>query len=242
LKIKRPFYFGLALLGLLSAILHLPAVALEIPLDRTTPSAGTGGGAVQVGYVDIEKVFAEHPLTRRYRAGFSDEVNKRKKEISEIESQISALEKVIVSSTTEISLLQGEVDSMKARLAATELTSLSTATVSGDVPAATAPALTDPAITAKEAAIKAKEAGVESIRGEIAKKRSEIPERIRLTKADLARLEEKQSAEVLADIYYLLEKVASEEGLTIIFDKDNILFGQSAKDVTQKVIDRLQGR
>jgi len=58
----------------------------------------------------------------------------------------------------------------------------------------------------------------------------------------MVKLEASNTQDVLSDIYKMLEKIAVEENLTIVVDKNNVLYGQASQDLTEKLRDRMRGR
>jgi len=246
--IKSMFICSALCAGLLSSL-----YALEIPLD--------GGGVINgkqattnIGYVDMEKIFAEHPMTKRMQDDFQAEIDKRRKEIKDMEGSIADLQRVIVSSSSEITQIKAEIDTLKTKAAVQQTmaaaqqamaVSGSTSTSSQSLPPAIVGVSTasyQSQIDSKENDIRAKETGIEAMKQDIAKKKEEIAKQVRQNKDDLVRLEEKQTNSVLTDLYRVLEKIASEENITIIIDKNNVLYGQPGQDLTAKVRERLQGR
>ena len=58
--------------------------------------------------------------------------------------------------------------------------------------------------------------------------------------ADLRVLEKHRVKLLLGKIYDVVQEVAKDEGLSVVEDKKNILFGQDAVDLTDKVLARLK--
>ena len=232
------------------------ASAVEIPLGMTGTliySSGTvpsmQGTAGAIGYVDIDRVFREHPLTRRSRDEFKQEVEKRRKAIDAMQQSIADTEKTVLSSTTIMDQERAEVESLRSQPsqapAKPQPLSLSTteyATIFPDIAQSTSAAVSPDIIRSKETSIKTKEADLEKMKGDLAAMKADIAIRLQKDKEDLTRLEEKQTSDVMADIYYVLEKIAKEENITVVFDKNNILYGQSVQDITDKTLERLKGR
>jgi len=97
------------------ALLPLCAFAVTIPLDNSavsSPAAGKntiGNGTNGIGYVDIEKVFNEHPLCKRSHEAFDAEAVKRKTELKTLENEIADFQRIIVSSTTQLDVLRSNL-------------------------------------------------------------------------------------------------------------------------------------
>ena len=230
--------------------------AVTIPLDgavvngsgqnNTTKNSSSGGG---IAYVDIELIFNEHPMTARLKGDFETEVEKRKKEFSTIESSMSMIQDVIVSSSAEITKLKAEIVQVKKAIdeknqapktmilpGTTNVVAISPAVSSSTVKA-------DPAVIAiDEEIIKERESSIAVLKDKYAGKKRELEERTKSNKDELVKLETTNSQAVIEDIYKVLGKIAIEEGLTIVVDKNNVLYGQASLDLTQKVRDRMRGR
>lgn len=237
------------------------AVAVEIPLDRGVISGGQQSGAA-IAYLDIDRIFENHPMTKRLKEEFEIDVQKRKDDIQLINNDINTLQAIIVSSTTLINhdkiALAILTSTQSAAPSITEpigqetepaLTGEGTTAVSGDatVEAKTAPEVVkSTAAAAKilelETRIKYNEESLLPIKADIEKKKLEIARLIKTNRDELAKSEEKQTYKVLADIYNILRKIAEDENLSIIIDKNNVLYGQPGQDITDKVLERLQGR
>ncbi|OGR98002.1 MAG: hypothetical protein A2902_00250 [Elusimicrobia bacterium RIFCSPLOWO2_01_FULL_64_13] len=77
----------------------------------------------------------------------------------------------------------------------------------------------------KEALLRQKEADLEAYVG--------------AAEEEVKRIQEGKTMTLMARIYRSLEDIAVKEGYSIIVDKDTILYGDGASDVTQNVIWRL---
>jgi Skp family chaperone for outer membrane proteins len=241
------------LILLLAGFLSPEVFAIQIPLDMHATTEGKAA-PVNIGYVDMEKLFAAHPMTRRYKEEFTSEVSRRKKELSDKETQLSGYETAISTTSAEIARIGVEVDIIKKYSTAASTTTaqtfapstgsavapaLSTGTAASVVPA---PTTTETALQTKEAAVQQLNTLVQISREQSTALRDEISRMYKNNKEELALLERQQSEKVLTDIYHVIEKLAIEEHLSIIMDKNNILYGQMVKDVTNDVLERLQGR
>jgi Skp family chaperone for outer membrane proteins len=224
----------------------LLSFSVEIPLDKH-PEAVTNTtqqGSANIGYVDIDKVFAEHPMTKRLKDEFCITADKKKSELRSIQMEIGRLEQIIVSSTTIVNRSKEEILILKnagSKIAPPVVQSTST---SRQVIQSTASAkpLSLQEMAEKERSIPEMEKGIEELRKKIEAKKLEVPKMLESEKECLTKLEEDQTNSVLADIYSVLEKVAEEEDVTIIIDKNQLLYGKSVRDLTEKVLDRLRGR
>ena len=57
----------------------------------------------------------------------------------------------------------------------------------------------------------------------------------------LLELENRRSEILLGKIYTVIQEVARENGVGVVVDKNQILFGQNSVDLTEKVIKKLEG-
>jgi Skp family chaperone for outer membrane proteins len=212
---------------------------VEIPLDRSAFSTETSTGIAPtaVAYVDMQKVFSEHPLTKRYQDEFKADVEKRKKEIDDLENQIAALNKIIIASTTVLGQAQADIQTLKSAPLATGTTA-----AFGNQQSSPTVCVAPAALAAKQNEAKAMGDDIDKMRQQMKEKREEINTKITQGKEELTRLEERQTADVLADLYRIFERISREQNITLIFDKTNILYGRDARDMTTEVLDRLRGR
>lgn len=254
--------------------------SIEIPLDGNTvigQNNSNGNGKNSIGYVDIERAFNEHPMRKRMISEFNSEVEKRKKYFADTEAVIADMERIVVSSTTQIDQIKKEIEMSKKTVSITETKKILLPGTTSYIPAAnfesaavtnvnlstsiiTTPAVPTETITSfnrvqvstysltpaeianREKDINNIENGISAMKKDILKKREELNTIIKDNKNELIKLEEKQTETVMADLYSLFEKIAKEENLVIILDKNNVLYGHQVHDITDKVIERLQGR
>ncbi|MCX5778099.1 MAG: OmpH family outer membrane protein [Elusimicrobia bacterium] len=237
---------------LVLAIGSSSGMAVDISLDPAGGTSAVNGQspAVSIGYVDMDAVFAQHPMTKRLKEEFLAEVDKRKREIGTLQAAADALHQVIISSQTDINQEKSAVALMRATVGANAAGS-GTVVVSTAVPAqqppltlgvSTQPVTSAETIAAKEKIIKDNETTVAAIQQDYEKQIQDISKRIKQNKEDLIKLEEKNTAAVLSDLYAIVQKMADAEGMGVIFDKNSMLCGQTCKDMTPKVLERLKGR
>ncbi len=72
---------------------------------------------------------------------------------------------------------------------------------------------------------------------EIEKKIYELKERY---DAEISEIARKENIEVFKKIYQAIEEVAKKEGISIVVDKRNILFGMKSIDLTDRVIEKME--
>jgi len=251
-RIAKRTIFLIAALTLWPPAARLGAV--EISLNGFVVKGNQSSSSI--GYVDIEKIFANHPLTKRLQEDFNAEADKRKQAMSDLQKAINDMQSSVKSSSTLVTQMKIELENMKSNLnsPATQQFTLAAGTSapvavstaaanSVAVSSATAkPPVDAAAIAAKEKLVKDDEAGIANMRLAITKKEQDLCDFTDKCKKDMVDLEKKQTDEVLADIYGILEKITVEENLSMIVDKTNVLYGHPAQDYTDRVLERLQGR
>jgi len=108
--------------GIIAQIIPAALSAIEIPLDGAVVAPGQAKdnnvkySAAGIAYVDIEMIFNEHPMTARLKHEFEATVEVKKKELSDMESQINDMKNVIISTSTQIDKLKIHVELMKTAL------------------------------------------------------------------------------------------------------------------------------
>lgn len=212
--------------------------AVQIPLDHVSVNEDGTQAQGAIGYVDIDRVFREHPQTERSQAEFSAEVDKRRATAAERQKSLDTLIQVRQSSETIRQQAQDQLAAMRS--------SRDTAVAaSGDgtaVQVSSTAVLDIVAVKAKENEIAALDASLAIMREDIEKLKTEIHAQAEQDRAYLQEWEEKRTNEVLGDLYDILQDIATTEHITIIFDKTNILYGQGARDISDLVRERMKGR
>src|SRR3989339_1620149 len=88
--------------------------AMEIPLDGRAQSTENGAAAAEnFAYLDIERIFAEHPMTARFKEEFQRELDKRKSELGTMENEVAALQNIVISTGTEITKARIQIELLK---------------------------------------------------------------------------------------------------------------------------------
>lgn len=230
--------------------------AMEIPLE------GFGKAAV-VAYVNMHKVFEAFPETEKARADLNliiaekqQDITAKKEEISTLKAQIDFLKKQMgaVNPSTAPKAIS---ESPKPALAPDSVTSLTSLTLPEGSPlkflfsppaeststaqdpnkvsystfAASAPQIL-PGIPSPGPSLMGKEA-------ELSKKESELEVFIGLAEQEIRNMEEGKSMTVMARIYRTLEDISNRQGYSVVLDKSDILYGESAIDITDQLIQKL---
>lgn len=241
---KKQFVILLSCIALCAASLN----AVEISLDNFKVEGSKSSS--NIGYVDMDKIFQSHPLTKRLQDDFAAEADKRKKVIDEAQKDISETERIISSSSTITIQVKIELDALRINFAQLQAQPAVQPVAASTEAAAAVSVSTEPAkpvidaamVAAKENELKEIEKGIEAMKKDLEKKRYELGKLIERNRKDLEELEEKHTASVLQDLYDILEKITVEENLSMIVDKNNVLYGHPGQEYTDKVLERLRGR
>ncbi|MCK9582592.1 MAG: OmpH family outer membrane protein [Endomicrobiales bacterium] len=197
----------------------------------------------KIAYVDMERAFVEHPLSSRSKEEFTVEVEKRKDELLAMENELLKLQSNLVAKEAEIKDAQDKMNLLSTESPVIESTSsLSSIRASTSTASSLSSEKMTELLKSTEEEVKIKQSEYNAISINIEKKRAEIADKNKKNKDELCTLEECKSAEVLKDIFQIINKVAQDEGISMIIDKNDILFAQPYQDITDKVLDRMRGR
>jgi len=259
---------------LLCAFCAARTCALELALEENRAETGT------IGYVDLERVFVEHPETLKAKENFQKDLSFREKYINGRKEEIFALRAELEKLRRELETLRSLAgcEVLPSTAAATGQTppqpltycpdpplppypfemveeAVSTAAVAGPVPYADLALVrrTEPVLSAgqtgQEALLRAlapltpvaeMETNITERMQELKDKEAALTQYKKTAEQDLLKLENSRTRYILGKIYIIMKDLADEEGLSVVVDKKNILFGQRAVDLTDKLLERLR--
>ena len=229
--------------AVLAAWFSLPAGAVQVSLEENKAERGT------VGYVDMQAIFRAFPETKRAKESFEaavrqaeDQVNLRKSELISLRGELAdfkmqrafmARAPIVAASTAPAAGLPAApsplpaapgIQASTAAATAAALVRASTAAVRAAAPDPLADM--DKKIAEKSAALDKKEADFKDYQARIEK--------------NLLDLESRKTEYLLGKIYAAVQQAAKDEGVSVVVDKSQILFGPKAVDLTQKVLEKLK--
>ena len=250
------------LIFLLLALAPMEAPALELLLEENRGESGT------IGYVDIDRVFKEYSGTTGAREEFiseikkkEDSVNGRKAAIFTLKAELAKLRQEREFALTLPSLLETQRSVAEAAAARTAppppqvSTETAGAAVSTAAPAALPQGLPgmdgiDMPGVAKvpvnhfkfsvSTAVPEIDAALARKEDDLRQKEEELRVFQRMAERELLEYESRKSEILLGRIYVALKELAVKEEVSVIVDKRNILFGQNAVDLTEKLLKRLE--
>ncbi|MCK4532785.1 OmpH family outer membrane protein [bacterium] len=193
----------------------------------------------RIGYVDIKKVFKEFPKTREAKQKLKVKIKLKKEEIEKRKEEIK-------KEKEEIEKEREKIKKSEAREKSTEFDiKKGTATVVGIQSEKKKEELEQDEIQeiTDEFEVEKDTTTVETIEDremQILHKEKELKEFIKQTKKEIISRDKDYVETVLEMIYDVIEKVGHEEGISIILDKKEILYGKEVLDITDKVLERLK--
>ena len=213
----------------LAALLRLaaPAAAVEVSLEENRAERGS------IGFVDLKAVFRRYPETEKARQNFEEVVRQAEEAVNTRKAELIGLR-------AELARLRVERDFLsKTPAAPAPAVSPSTAaagpvlpgavdpsTAQGLAPAEAALAEMDRVLADKERVLEGKESGFKTYQAQ--------------AERNILELESRRSEALLGKIYTAVVAVAREEGIGVVIDKAQILFGHKAVDLTEKVLVKLK--
>jgi len=225
------------------------AHALELTLEENRGESGS------IGYVDIERIFAEHPETLKAKEEFKTEIkiredliNRRKQEIFNIKAELNKLRQerefrkafpVQITPPAASAPVEAPPQEIPAGVVVSSAADSDSDAVSVSTAAAPAP-------VAAEAKLSSAAASVD-IDARIAEKEKELQEKEKALKSfqktaekELLQMEGRRSEIILGRIYFILKDIAVSQGLSVVVDSKTILYGQTAVDLTDDLLVRLK--
>lgn len=240
--------------ALLAVFLQPSALrAVEVSLEENRAERGN------IGFVDMQKLFKLFPETQKAKQNFEDvlrqaeeQVNLRKAELIGLRAEISRLkmEKELVEKITppapKKTEKKKEEPKPEPQAASTTTVAGSTATAAAEGPqmlqlpgmsAETSTPVTQPRIHSTleefEHKIAEKQKTLETKEKEFKTYQAQVEK-------NLLELESRRTEILLGKIYGVVQDVARQEGVSVVVDKSQILFGHKAVDLTDKVVAKLK--
>ncbi|MBI4051892.1 MAG: OmpH family outer membrane protein [Elusimicrobia bacterium] len=206
--------------------------ALEISLEENKAERGS------VGYVDIQRVFKAYPETLRAREDFEQEIRRREEGMNQKKAEILVLK-------AEISKLKQDRE-LASKLPVKEEVQASTPSVQGSTQATiNLPGVSNVPVSS---VLPAGAAGLQELDDRISQKTQEIQNKQQELRSyqkqverELLDLENRKSQIILGRICQAVSTLAQSEGISVVVDKKSILYGQGSVDLTDKLLNKLQG-
>jgi Skp family chaperone for outer membrane proteins len=194
------------------------ASAIELSLKENRVQNGS------IGFVDIQRIYKSFPETIKARENLNelmhqaeDQLNLRKAELLRLRSELSTLK------------IEREFLARTPILISTTTALVPPAQSGNPITPGTIPPLGE---LNSRIAFKA---------GEIAQREVAFKEQQSLTEKGLVDIESRKTEMLLNRIHKAIQEVAQREGISVVIDKTNVLFGHETVDLTEKVLQFLRG-
>ena len=189
----------------------------------------------RIGCVDMNRIMDEYPDAKKIKGELSANLNTRKENIKNFQSQIVATELEIKQMEEQLQTYNEEQKKAKeiaavAALAEGANISSSTETVVV-VDTGTVTQISSPTFTT---------ADIETKKVTLEKQKSDIEKYIAATKQEEKDINSKAKKNIMGKIYDAIKEIANEEGLTVLVDSSNLIYGEDAQDITEKVLKKLK--
>ena len=247
-----------AAIAALSLLLVRPCSGMEIPLGQAESQVQ------KVAYVNMHKIFEAFPGTEKARAELRQQIDEKKAEITARKEEIAKLKGEVDFLRKQMSAVEPgkapkapppeeeETQPAPESKGPDQVTPLalppgspmkflfSPPQASTDVEkqvkppveiSSSAPSIL-PGIPSPGPQLKDKEA-------DLARKQADLDAFVGAAEADIKRMEEGQTMTIMAQIYKTLQDIAAKEGYSVVIDRENLLYGDKAVDITDQVIWKL---
>ena len=186
----------------------------------------------RIGCVDMNRIMDEYPDAKKIKDELSANLNTRKENIKNFQSQIIATDMEIKQMEEQLQTYNEEQKKTKeiAAVAALAEVPSSTETVVV-VTTETVTQISSPTFTA---------ADIETKKVTLEKQKSDLEKYIAVTKQEEKAINNKAKKNIMGKLYDTVKEVAEEEGLTVLVDSSNVIYGEDAQDITEKVLKKLK--
>ncbi|MFA5779681.1 MAG: OmpH family outer membrane protein [Elusimicrobiota bacterium] len=189
----------------------------------------------RIGCVDMNRIMDEYPDAKKIKYELSANLNTRKENIKNFESQIIATELEIKQMEEQLQTYNEEQKKVKEIAAVAALAdganiSSSTETVVV-VDTRTVTQISSPTFTTADIEIK---------KVTLEKQKSDLEKYIAATKQEEKDINNKAKKNIMGKIYDAIKEVSNEEGLTVLVDSCNLIYGEDAQDITEKVLKKMK--
>ncbi|PKM92653.1 MAG: hypothetical protein CVU80_02225 [Elusimicrobia bacterium HGW-Elusimicrobia-4] len=190
----------------------------------------------RIGCIDMNRIMEEYPDAKKIKDELSANVNTRKENIKNFQSQIVATELEIenmekqLQEYTEVQKKTPEQQAV-ASMAMTDVNSSTDTVAVSTEPANITPQISSPTFTT---------ADIEARKVTLEKQKSDFEKYIAATKQEEKDINNKVKKNIMGKIYDAIKEVSDEEGLTVLVDSCNLIYGEDAQDITEKVLKKLK--
>lgn len=181
----------------------------------------------KVGVVDMDLVLSEHAKSKEFQKEIKFFEENKRLELVSYEKEIEDLIKKKIEIFNEIEQLKQQLLQYDKIFTNTDTTVDSATTNLQEK---------EQEIQQIKNNIDSKQKNIEEIEKNIAEKKELLKQKQNEIELEIEKMKQKYEIELFANLYDIIKKVASQEGLNIVIDKSGILYGESKIDITEKVL------
>ncbi|MEW6557137.1 MAG: OmpH family outer membrane protein [Elusimicrobiota bacterium] len=192
----------------------------------------------RIGCVDINRIIEEYPEAKKIKDEMSANLQARKENIKNFENQIETLENEITSMEEQLQKYEESKKEIEIYSSSTPIPSeVNLSTETAEIVAVSTESIAVPVEISSPTFTMA---DVEAKKNLVEKQKQDLEKYIAVTKKEEKEITRKIKKNMLGKIYDAIKEVAVEEGLTIIVDSYNLIYGEDAQDITDKVLKKLK--
>ncbi|HAM38281.1 MAG TPA: hypothetical protein DCP53_02610 [Elusimicrobia bacterium] len=209
----------------------------------------------RIGSIDMVRILDEYPEAKAIKEELSTNLKIKKDNIKTFQEQIETIENEIDRMEEELikyqeSVRQAEINEMafqttRPSLESVETSSETIVTSTQTDTNSTYESGTDTAnqIVPENIQISSPTFTVDDIdlkKKNLKKQKEDLEKYIKETKIEEREINKKARKNMLGKLYDAIKEVANEEGLAVIIDSSNMIYGEDAEDITEKVLQKLR--
>ncbi len=180
----------------------------------------------------MNRIMDEYPDAKKIKGELSASVNIRKENIKNFQSQIVAMDMEIKQMEEQLQTYNEEQKKTKEIAAGAALAEVPSSTETVVVVTTeTVTQISSPTFTT---------ADIETKKVTMEKQKSDLEKYIAVTKQEEKAINNKAKKNIMGKLYDILKEVSDEEGLTVLVDSSNVIYGEDAQDITEKVLTKLK--
>jgi len=209
------------------------AQSLELPLTK-----GTGKQKAVIAFVDMELIFQEFPDTQKAKLKYHTELQRRREDLSKRDTELLDLRQQLAVLESTLTEMQSAINNPPPPAPVPEAT---VSTETATPPADSFDIEPSTAVDTPQISTATLSEGLQKRKKDLEEKEKDLEKARVEAVQSLKDIEEKKSLQIFGELYRNLVQLAQEEGITLVLDKSNVLYGETAIDLTEKLRRRIRG-
>lgn len=199
------------LIFIISIVLLYPVCGNALEIPLSGGSSQAGGQ--KIAFVDLDKIFDIFPQTKNAKEDYANRLSKMREMLGDREKDIENLQ-------NQINILETTLKDLNNQ-----------------------PSTSTETVTNQNASQSSGEGdnSVSNLKNQLETKKAELDELKKSSAQELQSFENQQNQIILGKIYRALKELASEEQVSLVVDKRDILYGSVDIDLTEKLQERVRG-